>query len=191
MPVYKNGDATGRPDWVEISDTRPLTLDRDTAARIEPDDLKSLLVCVSGQLTVTHDKGRVTLNRSDWLVVPDTGALLHAVVPYIYGPAVEVLHVRGTWSAISDANVFQARHDVEVERHFHDFHEYWAIVHGSGPIETEGEWYDVHAGDLVATRMGDDHHMPAVEAAVEAVAIETEPHGLKRLGHLHRDVRSR
>lgn len=70
------------------------------------------------------------------------------------------------------------------DRHYHDCDEYWIVVSGAGTAYSEGVAYDVGPGDCVATRMGDHHDFPLVDAPVRAVYFETTMKGERRRGHL-------
>jgi mannose-6-phosphate isomerase-like protein (cupin superfamily) len=72
--------------------------------------------------------------------------------------------------------------------HYHDADEIWYIVEGRARIMTEGVEHDVGPGDLVCTGMGDEHHVLAVHEDLVGFFMEGELEGLRRPGHLHREV---
>lgn len=74
-----------------------------------------------------------------------------------------------------------------VELHFHDGEEFWFVLNGRARVMTEGDEYVVTPGDVVCTRMGDEHAiLEIIEAPYTQVWIECNLRGEKRKGHLHR-----
>ena len=76
----------------------------------------------------------------------------------------------------------------QVDLHYHDADEFWFIIQGRARILTEGVEYEIRAGDLVCTGMGDEHHILEVYEELVGFYMEGELEGLKRRGHLHRDT---
>jgi len=72
----------------------------------------------------------------------------------------------------------------DFDSHFHDCDEYWIVFEGAGTAVSEGESYEVEAGDCVATGMGHHHDFPRVESPVRAVYFETTMQGQRRRAHL-------
>ena len=75
--------------------------------------------------------------------------------------------------------------EVHVDRHFHDCDEWWVIIRGKVRIMTEGEEHLVGPGDIVYTRMGDEHDVVEVLEPSAWVWIPGPPRGRKRGGHLN------
>lgn len=76
-----------------------------------------------------------------------------------------------------------------VEMHFHDCDEFWFVIKGKARVVTEGEERVVATGDVVCTRMGDEHAiLEVVEAPYQQVWIECNRRGRGRKGHLHKGV---
>ena len=79
--------------------------------------------------------------------------------------------------------------DGQVEPHFHDNEEFWFVIRGRARIVTDGQERVVGKGDVVCTRMGDEHAiLNALEAPYEHVWIACNRRGRERSGHLHRGV---
>ncbi len=79
--------------------------------------------------------------------------------------------------------------DGKVEPHFHDNEEFWFVTKGKARIMTEGEERIVQKGDIVCTRMGEEHAIwEVLEAPYEHVWIACNSRGRGRKGHLHRGV---
>jgi len=75
-----------------------------------------------------------------------------------------------------------------VEPHFHDCDEYWFILKGKIKAKSEGTTYMVEAGDVLYTKMGDEHEIIEVLEDSTIFWVEGELKGKKRKGHLHRGV---
>ncbi len=74
------------------------------------------------------------------------------------------------------------------DRHYHDCDEAWVVVSGKARVMSEGKEYIVEKGDIVWTRMGDEHMgVEILEAPYGLVWLENELRGEKRPGHLYRD----
>jgi len=79
--------------------------------------------------------------------------------------------------------------DGQVELHFHDNEEFWFVINGKARIATEGTAYIIEKGDVVCTRMGDEHAiLEVLEAPYQQVWIACNRRGRGRSGHLHRGV---
>lgn len=72
----------------------------------------------------------------------------------------------------------------DFDRHYHDCDEYWILFAGRGLAVSEGIFYQVVAGDCIATGRGYHHDFPIVLETVRGVYLETTLEGRKRLGHL-------
>lgn len=77
-----------------------------------------------------------------------------------------------------------------VEPHFHDCDEFYLVSKGKMVVRSEGIVYTLVAGDILATRMGDEHEIMEILEDVEFTWIEGPLRGLKRRGHLHREAPS-
>jgi len=83
---------------------------------------------------------------------------------------------------------FGTVHDAEAfDRHFHDADEYWVIISGRARVLSEGQEYVIGPGDILCTRMGEEHDIvDIIEGPLQTFWFEDELRGLKRPGHLHR-----
>ena len=73
------------------------------------------------------------------------------------------------------------------ELHYHDAEEFWFVLKGKARIVTEGKEAVVESGDVVCTKLGDEHAiLEVVEEPYTQVWIECNLRGQKRHGHLHR-----
>lgn len=89
------------------------------------------------------------------------------------------------WSELSHYGINQLYVGDEVELHFHDCNEYWIIVSGRGICTTEGDTYEIGAGDLILTKKGHEHSLLVTEDMI-AVYFYGVMDGGGRSGHLHR-----
>jgi mannose-6-phosphate isomerase-like protein (cupin superfamily) len=91
------------------------------------------------------------------------------------------------WVAWSNFGFGEVHHADQLERHFHDADEYWVILSGRARVMSEGKEYLVGSGDVLCTRMGDEHDiLEVIEAPLRTFWFEDELKRLKRPGHLHR-----
>ncbi|HWK79445.1 MAG TPA: AraC family ligand binding domain-containing protein [Thermomicrobiales bacterium] len=82
------------------------------------------------------------------------------------------------FGTVTDADAF--------DRHFHDADEYWIILSGRARVLSEGAEYEVGPGDILCTRMGDEHDiLEILDGPLETFWFEDELKGQKRPGHLH------
>jgi len=93
------------------------------------------------------------------------------------------------WCSWSAFGIFVCEEAEHFDDHFHDADEYWLIFEGRALVRSEGVEYEVGPGDVVCTKMGDNHDVVRVlEAPLKGFYIEDELRGRKRPGHLHRGV---
>lgn len=92
-----------------------------------------------------------------------------------------------TWSNFGLAEITSAE---GFDRHFHDADEYWIIQSGRARVFSEGNDFVVGPGDVLCTRMGDEHDildiLDILESPLRVFWFEDELRGRKRSGHLHR-----
>ncbi len=72
------------------------------------------------------------------------------------------------------------------EPHFHDAHEYWFVFEGRARVKSEGQEFEIGPGDILVTKMGDEHDiLKILEAPLKSFWVEDEVMGRMRPGHLH------
>jgi len=77
--------------------------------------------------------------------------------------------------------------EVPTDLHYHDCDEAWIIISGKHRVRCGAEEHIVGVGDIVWTRMGEEHQLLEVlEPPYGVVWLETELGGQKRPGHLVR-----
>ncbi len=105
-------------------------------------------------------------------------------MPIIQGP--NVTAPTDEFSAWGIAE-FKAGHKNVTESHYHDCDEFVFMVAGKMLIRSEGIDYIVGPGDVLVTRMGDEHQVLEILEDVRYFWCEGPLRGEKRPGHLHRD----
>ena len=72
------------------------------------------------------------------------------------------------------------------ELHYHDCDEFIFMIEGRCVFKSEGIVYTLEPGDLLVTRMGDEHELLEILEDTVYFWAETELRGQKRTGHLIR-----
>ena len=102
-------------------------------------------------------------------------------------PVMRTMAEKPAWVKWSSFGVGVVNEPDQLERHFHDADEYWLVFEGRARVMSEGREYDVGPGDVLCTKMGDEHDIVEIlEAPFKCFFIEDELRGRKRPGHLHR-----
>lgn len=83
----------------------------------------------------------------------------------------------------SEWGVSYMKKDQYLESHFHDHHEWVIVVSGKLQTKTEGQTILMGPGDVLITKMGDEHDWLALEDTVSVWAASALQ-GKKRPGHL-------
>lgn len=103
-------------------------------------------------------------------------------MPVMRGPGDRPAWVR--WSNFGMGVVHDA---AGFDRHFHDADEYWVVFEGRARVLSEGREYEIGPGDVLATRMGDEHDIiEIIEGPLRTFWFEDALRGQRRPGHLHR-----
>jgi mannose-6-phosphate isomerase-like protein (cupin superfamily) len=71
--------------------------------------------------------------------------------------------------------------------HFHDCDEFVFMIEGKMIMRSEGIDYTVVPGDVLVTRMGDEHEILEILEDTTYFWLTGELRGQKRRGHLHRE----
>jgi len=72
------------------------------------------------------------------------------------------------------------------ELHHHDCDEFVFMVEGKCVMRSEGALYTLEKGDVLVTRMGDEHELVEILEDTTYFWLCSELRGEKRPGHLHR-----
>ncbi len=101
-------------------------------------------------------------------------------------PVIRNADEKPEWMKWSNFGVGVVETKDDLERHFHDADEYWLVFEGRARVMSEGAEYEVGPGDILCTKMGNEHDIVEVlEAPLKSFFIEDELRGRKRPGHLH------
>jgi len=75
-----------------------------------------------------------------------------------------------------------------IERHYHDCDEIWIVISGKARVHCGGNDYVVGTGDIVWTKMGEEHELIEIlEHPYGHAWMEWALRGQCRSGHLHRN----
>lgn len=81
---------------------------------------------------------------------------------------------------------FEAGRKNITEPHYHDCDEFVFMIEGRCLMRSEGVVYTLEKGDVLVTRMGDEHELLEIIEDTTYFWLCTELRGAKRRGHLHR-----
>lgn len=81
---------------------------------------------------------------------------------------------------------FEAGRKNITELHYHDCDEFVFMIGGKCLMRSEGIVYTLEKGDVLVTRMGDEHELLEILEDTTYFWACTEFRGEKRTGHLHR-----
>ncbi len=82
---------------------------------------------------------------------------------------------------------FQAGQKHVTRSHYHDCDEYIFMIAGRMRLRSEGVEYVLVPGDVLVTRMGDEHEILEILENTRYFWLEGPLRGAKRRGHLHRE----
>ena len=81
---------------------------------------------------------------------------------------------------------FKAGQEKVTEPHYHDCDEFVFMLEGKMLMRSEGRDYVVEPGDVLVTRMGDEHEILEIHEDTRYFWLEGKLRGQKRHGHLCR-----
>lgn len=82
---------------------------------------------------------------------------------------------------------FKAGQKNVTESHYHDCDEFVFMLDGKMLMRSEGIDYVIVPGDVLVTRMGDEHEILEILQDTRYFWLEGQLREQKRRGHLHRD----
>jgi quercetin dioxygenase-like cupin family protein len=194
MPLIKQNDINF-PDWCEVEYYDILELKKNEIFSLNKKSTKEKLFICEGECILTLDENKTHVFEKDIIDltrinIKSIEAVSNSVIILIGGHWGDELGNADVFTLDQAENPFNEGDPVDYNRntyfdnHYHDFDEYWIIYKGSGTAVSENIFYDVNAGDCIATKMGDHHDFPIVKEKIHAVYFETTLKGEKRLGHL-------
>ena len=102
-------------------------------------------------------------------------------------PVIRSVEDKPAWVQWSNFGVGVVHDAGPFDRHFHDAHEYWFIYGGRARVMSEGQEYVIGPGDILVTKMGDEHDiLEILEGPLRSFWVEDRLQGQRRPGHLHR-----
>jgi len=105
-------------------------------------------------------------------------------MPIIQGPNANL--PTGEFAAWGLVRFEKGRRNV-TELHHHDCDEFVFMIDGTCRMRSEGIVYTLEKGDVLVTRMGDEHELLEIIEDTTYFWVEGELRGKKRHGHLHRE----
>jgi mannose-6-phosphate isomerase-like protein (cupin superfamily) len=196
MPVFKSGKGLA-PKWCEMEYFETVLVPACSTHRFKRIGLREKLIVVQGNGLISVDGRKVpAVAKSGFDLQTTDGSfevlqtLERLVLIRMCGRWGEptggfgIFEVENSGSPKDHGDPVGYRKTTNFDRHYHDCDEYWIVFAGSGVAVSEGNFYELHPGDCLATGMGHHHDFPAVSEPVKAVYFETTLEGQKRLGHL-------
>ncbi|KUG25001.1 hypothetical protein ASZ90_005181 [hydrocarbon metagenome] len=196
MPVfdYKNKPALKESE-VEVIDI--IHLNPNEVYNVKNHQEKETLLVGKGKALVKTENHIRDINKNDVAEYVRDENKLKQIIAFENSV---IIRIGGNWNNKSGSRgVFQLNktdnpkntgdqvdyeRNTEFDNHYHDCDEFWILFGGSGEVVTEGNRYNVRAGDCVFTKAGDHHDFPIVNNTIEGVWFETSLVGKKREGHL-------
>ncbi len=83
---------------------------------------------------------------------------------------------------------FEAGRKHLTEPHYHDCDEFVFMIEGKCILRSEGVDYTLEPGDVLVTRMGDEHELLDILEDTVYFWLEGRLRGRKRRGHLHKQT---
>lgn len=156
------------------------------SVHLVPSHPRERIVPLVGQVRVESERGKVLLNRGDWVDIPAGGA----TVTNTLVANTEVARICGHWKTTIRVSVFRLRKGWSLEYHYHDSNEYWFVFRGHRTVQYDGRDYELGPGDILAAGMGEEHGVSddSSDEVFEALVFATELKGRSRDGHLVREA---
>lgn len=187
--------------WPKLEYVEVLDLPSGTVSEFDRRRERERLVVADGRATVTGaDGGDAEAGGGETFTLDGSGGAFRVAA----SEATTVVRLCGTWAPEPETGgigVFDVEttddpaddgdpvgygKETGFDAHFHDCDEYWVVLEGRAVAVSEGRFYEVGAGDIVATGMGHHHDVPQLLAEpLVGVYFETTLEGEKRQGHLH------
>lgn len=153
-------------------------------AELKPTAPKERIVVLSGTLQAECAFGRFTLERRDWLDIPQTGVTL----TNIGTTQAEIGRIAGHWQDVIRTEICLFRDENPCDYHYHDGDEYWFVFRGHFTLDYAGRKYAVKPGMVMAAGMGYEHGALEPGEQFQAIVFATQLEGAKRNGHLNRET---
>lgn len=200
MTVFRQDSGT-IPDWCELRGFEPVDIAAGAEQQVTRGDLREIVVATHGTVQVDWGSGGQYVAAGQSLSLPEDAA--HYVLRAVTRPAY-VMRLWGNWGPrIGGVGVFEVVSNgpaknfgdpvnypkqTGVDRHYHDYDEYWIVIEGSGLARIDDVAVPMRRGDCVATGTGHPHDIQQVHGAFRAIYLETTLRREERAGHLWEHV---
>lgn len=196
MPVFRSGEKP--PSWCQLESFELIGLDKGQTLELDRAGSKEQIIVCSGVIKAScHDICCKLPEGGQMELESDT---LGGFVITGVSDRAELFRAAGRWEYINGSGLFSLQggdppdcdspYDYDkttaFDNHYHDCDEYWIFLAGRATVVSEGKFYQVQAGDCLATGMGWHHDVMKVDSAggIKAVWLESGLEGKKRKGHL-------
>ncbi|MAE92538.1 MAG: hypothetical protein CMI67_23680 [Pelagibaca sp.] len=196
MPVFRQ-TSSDIPDWCELRGFAPVDLGAGETVKLERGGPQEIIVATHGTMQVDWGHGARQIAEGQSIALPGdaAGYTLRAVTRAAY-----VMRLWGSWGGrIGGMGIFSVQPNAAgknigdpvdypkltgVDRHYHDYDEYWIVLDGSGTARVGADAVPMRRGDCVATGTGHHHDISQVNGAFRAIYLETTLRREERPGHL-------
>lgn len=196
MPVFRQ-DSPDIPEWCELRGFAEVELGPGEAVSLVRNGPREIVVGTHGTGQVDWREGARSITEGQSVALPDGAAdyTLHAV-----GKPAYFMRLWGDWGPrIGGVGVFRVEPNgparnvgdpadypklTGIDRHYHDYDEYWIVIEGSGLARIDDRSVPMRRGDCVATGTGHPHDIQQVNGPFRAVYLETTLRRQERVGHL-------
>lgn len=205
MSFVKNFACQQLPAWSALKTYNKLCFHQGETVEVHV-PCKKLAFCVLMGTCEVNDGGRITTVHQYEVYHAENNRVMVTGIfapPFYFIRNVDIMVVGGEWDG-ADINLFMVNksdapenrslwlgtpcdyyRNTNFDNHYHDFDEFWLVCEGSGVVQDNGSFYEVQAGDCIATPAGNHHDFPIVHNFVRALAIELTPKEGQRHGHLN------
>ena len=151
---------------------------------LKPTTPRQRLVVLHGDVQFESENGRHSMQRRDFVEVPQSGGR----VTNVGTSSAELALVSGRWTQVIRNEICLFRPDKPCDYHYHDGDEYWFVFRGHFTLNYDGNEYEMKPGLMLAAGMGWEHGSIAPEEHFEGVVLAMGLSGQKRDGHQNRDM---
>src|SRR5690606_3587424 len=166
MPHINNGNEF--PGWREIDFYRIINLNPGEVKSYKRKSLKEILFACEGNCSVRIDdqlkylvQGEIiNLNYKNEIIIESENSAVLIIVGGRWNDEIGSYGIFSLDNSSTPKNIgdpVQYERTTEFDNHFHDCDELWIIYSGSGLAVSENKFYNVKAGECIATKMGDHH----------------------------------
>lgn len=196
MPIFRP-ESSNLPAWSELRNYEAHELGPEGSVAVRREHEREIVVCTYGTGQLVMGAQSLALAEGQFASVP---ANVHEyTLRGTWRPA-SFMRLAGEWgNEVAGCGIFRVNPGegpknigdavdypklTGVDRHYHDYDEYWIVLDGSAAVRIGADEFVVRRGDCVATGKGHHHDIAFVHAPFRAVYFEGTLRGQKRIGHL-------